>query len=179
MEAPRKGDWWGDVTKDLKDLDINLKPKEISNMSKNEWKNVVNQKAKMFSFEKLTSKVEGFKIGKNNKYEEPALRNYLKGVSRLTPEVMKTILGLRTESLKLPKYVSYKFQNDKSCRFECKSEEDVAHTIECKNDNVKNKKISADDLNEVLNDVVNTHTKVVIKELKRIWDEREARLAYK
>ena len=48
-----KGNWLGDVQRDLADLEIHLSLKEIQNMSSKEWKSLISKQGKDLALTRL------------------------------------------------------------------------------------------------------------------------------
>ena len=153
IKKPIKGDWWKQMKADLTELGIVESLEVIRSLSKKEWKLKLNTKCKDLALSILLKKKSKLKLkGKNNKYEELKMKEYLLPETGFNLEEMKEILKIRTDMVDVPKCFPYRYKGDRMCRYHCKTEEDIIHSIECKSDNIKDKLINKDDIVNIIND---------------------------
>ena len=133
-----KGDWLGDVWRDLADLEIHLSLKEIQNMSSKEWKSLISKQGKDLALTRLNLEKSKLKTkGKGTLLKSLKIGEYLLPASGMNQEEMKMILNVRTSMVDLPGYQPYWYGGSKRCRYGCYQDEDVYHTMLCKQDGIK------------------------------------------
>ena len=75
--------------------------------------------------------------------------------------------------VELPKCLPHKFGGERGCRYNCQEEEDIKHTIQCKNDFVDNKLIQIEDIDNIIEDNFDKEIKIKLKDFKRILMEKK------
>ena len=125
------GDWVLTVTKDLKELDIDLSESDISVMSKKTFKEFIKTKISHYAFEKLKQVKETQSKGKEIVYSKFEIQKYLKR-GKLTTKQKSLLLNLRLRMIELRGNYRVKFQGDLMCRT-CGLEEELqSHLLECR-----------------------------------------------
>ena len=152
----------------LVELEIGLSLKQIRDMSKKNWTKLVNQKCSELAFKTLIYKKLKLKKGKEIIYSELKIRKYLNPESYLNLEEMKQVMRTRLEVELIPGCLHFKFNLSKKCRFGCDMDENILHTITCKNDKIDIKSMSVKDLIVIYEDKIVKKHKVKILELKNI-----------
>ena len=173
MKKPAKGDWWKIMKIDLEELDLKESLEEVRAMSKDQWKMKVNLKAKELAFKMLLKRRSKLKKGNKIKYKQLKMKEYLTAQSNFNLEEMKDILKIRSEMVELPKCLPHKFGGERGCRYNCQEEEDIKHTIQCKNDFVDNKLIQIEDIDNIIEDNFDKEIKIKLKDFKRILMEKK------
>ena len=102
IKNPRKGDWWGDASNDLKMLDIRIDIDVIEGLSKIKFKELVNEKVNKLSLKILNKQKSKLKSkGAKVLIQELKMKKYLCPESRLTQEEIKTTFQIRTDMVEI------------------------------------------------------------------------------
>ena len=134
MRNPTKGDWPQIVKKDLTDLNINFSFEEIK---KDKFKKIVKEACKKYSFKKLMNKKDRHEKGRNIKYNELKIQNYLVSEVISTQEA-KMLFKIRSEMIDTKENFKHKYikkSNDVQTNVEallcplCRLHVDSAETI--------------------------------------------------
>ena len=76
-ENPTKGDWVSSVTELVEKYDLKLNMKQIKDMKKSQFKNIVKRQLEKLAFASLTQKQKGGKKGQKIDYKCLEMVNYL------------------------------------------------------------------------------------------------------
>ena len=95
VEKPLRGDFVMFVNKDLAELEITMTYDEIKNVPKNKFKELVKEKTKKASFEKLLKDRGKLHKGREIEYEELETQGYLRPGNQLNIHEMRKILQIR------------------------------------------------------------------------------------
>ena len=166
--SPKKGDWINLVKEDLNALNIDSSEKVIGSMSKKEFKDIVDKKAKDFALTKYNNMKKKIKRLKERSYFKFEIQNYLTQEGLLTKNQLQNVFKIRTEGLDIAAWKPFRFEGKKNCPFGCFEEEDLVHlTKKCP---VTGRK---EEINlSVFKDGRNSHIKKNIKIFGKILDFR-------
>ena len=123
---PQKGDWVLQITQDIKDTDLNLTFNDISEMSVDAYRSLVNRAIKSLAFKWLMSeknkpRLNSFSKGRELKYNELKIQNYLLP-NQLNIKQCKLLFSLRAQMI--PVRCNYSHSYDS---LTCPVCEDTAH----------------------------------------------------
>ena len=134
---PVRNDWFLTVQNDKKIYNINLTDNQISEMSKNSYKNYIEKKINIKAYSELSesrkSKIQDMlRYNKLNKHGQLQLQKYLK-TGKLSTIEKQTLFSLRSHNLNCKSNFSSAFHEDMSCRTCCDENtiEDEIHSLEC------------------------------------------------
>ena len=126
FEQPTRGDWASSCVQDLKELKIELSLKEIENMSKSKFNNLIKISIQTSALEYLLGK-QGSK-GKDITYSKIKMAEYLLPCdTNLTIEQKRYVFGMRNRMLPIPSNFPSKEIN---CKCFCGQTEDMRHIYE-------------------------------------------------
>ena len=157
---PKKGDWIKNVESDLKKLKITLSYEDISSMTKASFKKLVKETTEKCALKYL--KVHIKLNGKEIKYNEIKMKNYLTSISILTLQEKKEVFKIRTRMTEVKCNFRKKYDNlncDIFEKYDQYKEETQEHVYNCTESN-ENKEI----FELILND---THETKTLKEIKK------------
>ena len=81
---------------------------------------------------------------------------------------MKNVFNVRSETLDLAVYKSYKFQGSRKCTLGCEQDEDIKHIMNCKKEPIEeDKKLKEEDIEDLKN-VISVNLKININKLSNI-----------
>ena len=140
LEQPTKGDWASACINDLKQMDINLSLKEISEMKLAKYQNLVRRKCKLNAFEYLMKK-RGSK-GKEIHYLELEMSEYLLPNDMFKIEQQRYQFSLRNRMINIPD----NFSANSSEKCICGVKETMQHVFSCEYLNKKETKLEYEKL---------------------------------
>ena len=128
VQMNREGEinWWTDVEK-LVAKYVRLGFEEIKNMTKGQFKTLVNSSVQKTALEELVSDCKSKKKTSSLNYEVFKMQEYLK---TFYPTQAKTIFKCRSETLDLKCHSTYKY-SDLVCRKCNIADETVEHAMNC------------------------------------------------
>ena len=138
-KSPTQGDWINLVQEDMNLLNLNISDNVISEMSQDDYKNIVKKKVQIHALEELKSRQQGHQKVKQIPYVHfTSPQDYL--ISSLFTNKMKSFLfNLRCESVKTVRNNFHKYYyNDIACKVCGMGETDTQeHRGNCKCVNYK------------------------------------------
>ena len=136
MKSPTHNDWVNQVLKDLEEINFEIEFKEIENISKEKYKEMLLLHIHKYSFSELLKKKESIKSenakGRIIHYEEHSMQNYLKESDiDITLDEKKWIFKCRTDDININGNFQWKHENQ-SC-ISCKMNvfENNEHLLNC------------------------------------------------
>ena len=168
-----KGDWVQTVNENLKDLEIKLDEKEISQMSKQKFKTAVKKKIRAAAYKFLIAKKESHSKMSGTEYEKLEIQNYLKSDSGLTNDLKKLLVNFRTRMYQVKQNFKNQYENT-LCQL-CKTErEDQQHLFMCP-EIMKECEELANNVNIEYEDIFGTRAKQIdaVQLLAKIVETRE------
>jgi len=124
----RKGDFVDQVEKDKIELDIKLEDKEIKEILKPKWKEMIKRKTKEKAFKDLLKENSEKTKTKDIVFEDLELSDYLKENKNTT--LSNTIFSVRSGTLDIKQWNSWSYENNLCLMCEFK-EETMDHLMEC------------------------------------------------
>ena len=131
INFPMHNDWIHTVNSDLKELDINLTPHEISVFSKTGFKKYLKEACLKSHFKHLIKEKKKLSKGSRLDYDKLEIQNYLKSGNGLSVHTMRTILQTRIRDLPLKCNFRNAFIDTKCLAPGCKGEDETKHIFEC------------------------------------------------
>ena len=132
LQNPARGDWINLVTKDLKDLNINLSFSEILMLTKQKFKQTVKLACRESCFKQLISDKQRLSKGKEIIYFKFETQNYFKPQSCLSTETMRRIYHTRCREIYLKCNFPASF-GDNKCISPCSvGQDNERHIYSCK-----------------------------------------------
>ena len=132
-----RNNWFITVQNDKQIYNINLTDDQISQMSKNCYKNYIEKKIYCVAYSELSesrkTKIQDMlKYNKPNKHGQLQLQKYLK-TEKLSTIEKQTLFSLRSHNLNCKSNFPSAFGEDMSCRTCCDKNtfEDEIHSLEC------------------------------------------------
>ena len=145
--SPTQNDWVSQVLKDLEDIELEIEFKDICSLSKDKFKEIVNEHVLKFSYSQLIQKKQNRTSdnakGRNIKYNCFDMQDYLKETECiLSLDDKKWIFKCRTDDIDLQGNFQWKYSSNLciSCDESCI--EDNEHLLTCKKLLGKNEIIS-------------------------------------
>ena len=129
MNNEGETNWWTDVEKLLEKY-IGKGVWEVKEMSKGEYRSLVNSSIEKAALEELITECKSKKKTSSLTYESLKTQEYLK---KLYPNQARVIFKCRSQTLDLKSHSTYKY-NDLTCRRCCQEDETLEHIINCGND---------------------------------------------
>ena len=133
LENPSKGDWCSDILKVMKDVNINMSFLDISKLSKNQFKSLVNRKVKIKALNYLLNIQKTKRKGKYIEYGSfLKMQDYLLPNKFLSFDEQKELFKIRSSMNKIP----YNFSQSSKivfCRKGCLKPESNTHIYNCQN----------------------------------------------
>ena len=124
----RKGDFVDQVEKDKIELDIKLEDKEIKEILKPKWKEMIKRKTKEKALKDLLKENSEKTKTKDIVFEDLELSDYLKENKKTT--LSNTIFSVRSGTLDIKQWNSWSYENNLCLMCEFK-EETMDHLMEC------------------------------------------------
>ena len=126
LDQPSKGDWASSCVSDLKDLDISLSFEEISQISKQKFTKILNEKIKQSALSYLTSK-QNIKGG-DIIYSNLEISEYLSPMNNLSMSEKRRMFQIRNMMVDIPSNFSKLNENMKCV---CNDLETMKHIYDC------------------------------------------------
>ena len=126
LDQPSKGDWASSCVSDLKDLDISLSFEEISQISKQKFTKILNEKIKQSALSYLTSK-QNIKGG-DIIYSNLEISEYLSPMNNLSMSDKRRMFQIRNMMVDIPSNFSKLNENMKCV---CNDLETMKHIYDC------------------------------------------------
>ena len=124
-----KGDFVDQVSKDMKELNINLTEKEIGSITKYVWKDFVDKTIKQAALKYLTEENSRMEKTKEIKFEELKMSDYLFENKQMS--LTKIIFNIRSGTLDIKSWNPWKYK-DLWCVGCGTEQEDMSHFVICK-----------------------------------------------
>ena len=163
IKLPSKGDWVSDISKTLKELDINKTFQELENMPKRNLSSMVKLAVEKHAFSYLIAIQKQKNKGKEIKYSQLSLQPYLRPRENISLNSKRKKIALRSKMNKILANfcTSSKIKICEKCNFKI----DNYHLFKCTRNNINN--ITYD---QILNETV-LEQKNAIEYLNEIEDE--------
>ena len=147
VKYPTYKDWTSQILEDMEELNIDLEFQDISDMSKERFKNIISEKIRNHAFnellvKKLSRKSEHAR-GRNIKYEDLNIQEYLTETeSVMSCEEKKWLFKCRTDDIDLK--ANFKWKYEQHCCISCKENiyETNEHLVLCQKLMGKNELVS-------------------------------------
>ena len=131
VKSPLKSDWWSLVSKDMEHLNIKLTLSKIGEMTKKNFKQLVNTKCESSNLKFLLERKSKLSKGKEICYAKLETQKYLKAGNGLSPDNMRWIYALRCRSLPLKCNAPSQHSNIMCLAPGCAGEDREVHVYSC------------------------------------------------
>ena len=132
MMKPSKDDWINQVNDDLNSLDITLTPEEIENLSKDQFRKIVQEKIELKTLEYLNCQKAKHSKVLHIQHHSLQLQSYFSPDNVINVQLAKFIFQARSRMLDLRGNFKQKYRNnDLNCELGCKKEETQEHLLTC------------------------------------------------
>ena len=139
----RKGDFVDQIEKDKAELNIKLEDKEIKEMTKSKWKDMIKQKTEEKAFKDLLKENSEKTKTKDIVFESLKLSDYLK--ENINSTLSNIIFSIRSGTLDTKQWNSWSYENNLCLMCELK-EETMDHFMECQSYGTKSEIIKWRDI---------------------------------
>ena len=120
------------MTSDLKKLQISLSFEEISSLSKQQFKQIVNSSCLNASFNFLLNEKSKLSKGINLKYSKMSIQSYFLPGNNISIDCMRKIFEIRSRNMKLKCNFPNQY-NDRKCLVpQCLDSDSQLHLYTCK-----------------------------------------------
>ena len=166
-QNPTKGDWVSTCLNNLQEMDIKMSLKEIKEMEKSKYKELIKSKCNELAFRYLSNK-RGSK-GKEIDYKSIKMSQYLQPNNELEISEQKKIFEIRNKMTNIPANFSGSNKNKIKCV--CQEFENMEHIYQCK-------KLNTNEINVEYQNIYKVNLENMKSVMKRFAENMNKREEY-